>query len=112
MLQDGANRAMRRIPGLDNINYNSFSRYQYSDKLVRSSDNIRLQQISLGYNFPKSMLPTKVIKSLSISGNVRNLGMIWAANKEKYDPQYLNPNNNYYSAPPVTSYLFNINASF
>jgi len=100
------------VPGLDNINYNSFSRYQYSDKLVRSSDNIRLQQVSLGYNFPKSMLPTRVIKSLSISGNVRNLGMIWAANKEKYDPQYLNSNNNYYSAPPVTSYLFNINASF
>ncbi|WP_343674264.1 SusC/RagA family TonB-linked outer membrane protein [Chitinophaga sp.] len=100
------------VPGLDNLNYNSFNRYQYSDKLVRSADNIRLQQISLGYHFPDRLLPKKVIKSLAISGNVRNLGMIWAANKEKYDPQYLNANSSYYSAPPVTSYLFNINASF
>lgn len=100
------------VPGLDNLNYNSFSRYQFSDKLVRSGDNIRLQQISLGYHFPQSMLPKKVIKSLSISGNVRNLGMIWVANKEKYDPQYLNNSSQFYSAPPVTSYLFNINASF
>ena len=100
------------VPGLDNLNYNSFTRYANSDKLVRSSDNIRLQQISLGYHFPQSMLPKRVIKSLSISGNVRNLGMIWAANKEKYDPQYLNNSSSFYSAPPVTSYLFNINASF
>lgn len=100
------------VPGLDNLNYNSFLRYQYSDKLIRSGDNIRLQQITLGYHFPQSMLPKRVIKSLAISGNVRNLGMIWAANKEKYDPQYLNNSSSFYSAPPVTSYLFNINASF
>jgi hypothetical protein len=58
------------------------------------------------------MLPKRVFRSLSVSGNVRNLGMIWVKNKEKLDPEYLNANSNYYSMPPVTSYLFNINASF
>ncbi|OMP79734.1 hypothetical protein BW716_08090 [[Flexibacter] sp. ATCC 35208] len=110
--REAGDEAHTIVPGLDNLNYNSFQRYQFSDKLLRSGDNIRLQQISLGYHFPQSMLPKKVIKSLSISGNVRNLGMIWAANKEKYDPQYLNASSSFYSAPPVTSYLFNINASF
>lgn len=100
------------VPGLTNVNNNSITRYKFSDKLVRSADNIRLQQISLGYHFPASMLPKRVFKSLSVSGNVRNLGMIWAKNKEKLDPEYLNANSNYYSMPPVTSYLFNINASF
>jgi TonB-linked SusC/RagA family outer membrane protein len=100
------------VPGLDNLNFNSFTRYRFSDRLVRSASNIRLQQISLGYNFPQRLLPTRVIKSLSISGSARNLGMIWAKNKEGFDPQYLNNNSNFYSAPPVVSYLFNINASF
>jgi TonB-linked SusC/RagA family outer membrane protein len=104
--------AFTDVPGLTNVNSNSVTRYRFSDKLVRSADNIRLQQISLGYHFPASMLPKRVFRSLSVSGNVRNLGMIWAKNKEKLDPEYLNANSNYYSMPPVTSYLFNINASF
>jgi TonB-linked SusC/RagA family outer membrane protein len=104
--------AFTDVPGLGNVNFNSITRYRYSDKLVRSADNIRLQQISLSYNFPNSMLPKRVFKSLSLSGSARNLGMIWAKNKEGYDPEYLNSSANYYSMPPVTSYLFNINASF
>jgi TonB-linked SusC/RagA family outer membrane protein len=100
------------VPGLTGANANSINRYKTSDKLVRKADNIRLQQISLAYNVPAKLLPKGVFKSLSISGNVRNLGMIWAANKEKLDPEYLNANSNYYSMPPVTSYVFNINASF
>jgi TonB-linked SusC/RagA family outer membrane protein len=104
--------AFTDVPGLTGVNSNSINRYKYSDKLLRSADNIRLQQISLGYHFPTSMLPKRVFRSLSVSGNVRNLGMIWVKNKEKLDPEYLNANSNYYSMPPVTSYLFNINASF
>lgn len=100
------------VPGLSNINFNSITRYRYSDKLVRKADNIRLQQISLSYRVPESWLPTRTIKGISLSGNVRNLGVIWAANKEGLDPEYLNPNANYYSMPPVPSYIFNINVSF
>jgi len=100
------------VPGLSKVNNSSITRYRFSDRLLRSADNIRLQQISLGYHFPSSMLPKRVFKSLSVSGNIRNLGMIWAKNKENLDPEYLNSNSNYYSMPPVTSYLFNINASF
>lgn len=100
------------VPGLSNVTFNSITRYRYSDKLVRKADNIRLQQISLSYRLPASWLPAKVIKGASISGNVRNLGVIWAANKEGLDPEYLNPSANYYSMPPVPSYVFNLNVSF
>ncbi|SCC44599.1 TonB-linked outer membrane protein, SusC/RagA family [Chitinophaga costaii] len=104
--------ATTNVPGLDYVNSNSITRYRYSDKLVRSSDNIRLQQISLTYNFPASLLSRKVIRGLSVSGNVRNLGMLWARNKEKLDPEYLNSTATYAALPPVTSYLFNVNISF
>ncbi|MBW8682971.1 SusC/RagA family TonB-linked outer membrane protein [Chitinophaga rhizophila] len=100
------------VPGLSNVNFNSITRYRHSDKLVRSADNIRLQQISLAYNVPNNLLPKRVFKSLSVSGSMRNLGLIWTRNKDGYDPEYLNANANYYSMPPVTSYMFNINASF
>lgn len=100
------------VPGLTGINFNSYTRYRFSDKLVRNADNIRLQQISLSYSFPSSMLPKKIVKNLSVSGNIRNLGLLWTRNKEGLDPEYLNSSANYYSIPPVTSYMFNINASF
>jgi TonB-linked SusC/RagA family outer membrane protein len=100
------------VPGLSNVNNNSITRYRYSDRLVRKGDNIRLQQISLAYRVPAAWLPTRVIKGISLSGSVRNLGVIWAANREGLDPEYLNPSANYYSMPPVPSYLFNINVSF
>ncbi|QHS63626.1 SusC/RagA family TonB-linked outer membrane protein [Chitinophaga agri] len=104
--------AFTDVPGLSNVNFNSITRYRFSDKLVRSADNIRLQQISLAYNFPAGILPKGVFRSLSVSGSARNLGLIWTKNKEGYDPEYLNASANYYSMPPVTSYLFNINVSF
>lgn len=99
------------VPGLTGVNNNSIIRYRYSDALVRKADNIRLQQISLAYRFSEKMLP-RGIKGLSLSATARNLGMIWAANAEKLDPEFLNPNANYYSVPPVTSYYFNLNVSF
>lgn len=110
--KEPGDEAFTDVPGLENVNNNSIVRYRNSDKLVRKADNIRLQQISLSYSFPKELLPQRVIKSLSVSGNARNLGILWRANKDGIDPEYLNANANYYSMSPVTSYMFNINASF
>ncbi|WP_295119655.1 SusC/RagA family TonB-linked outer membrane protein [uncultured Chitinophaga sp.] len=100
------------VPGLSNVNFNSTNRYANSDKLVRNANNVRLQQISLGYNFPQQLLPKRVFKALGVSANARNLGILWRANKDGIDPEYVNANANYYSLPPVTSFMFNINATF
>ncbi|WP_316799729.1 SusC/RagA family TonB-linked outer membrane protein [Pedobacter frigidisoli] len=103
--------ATTNVPGLSGINNNSILRYRYSDALVRKADNVRLQQISLSYNLPKQYLPKNMIKSLSLSANIRNLGIIWRANKDGIDPEYLN-SANYSNLPPTTSYVFGLNASF
>ncbi|MBS1566270.1 MAG: TonB-dependent receptor, partial [Bacteroidetes bacterium] len=101
--------AFTDVPGLSDINFNSISRYRLSDNQVRKADNIRLQQISVGYAVPQKWLPKGVIKAASVSANARNLGIIWRANKDGIDPEYLNANASYYALPPVTSYVFNIN---
>jgi TonB-linked SusC/RagA family outer membrane protein len=103
--------ATTNVPGLTGVNFNSINRYRFSDDLVRKADNVRLQQISLGYTVPQKYLPKGVFKSLSVSANMRNIGLLWTANKEGLDPQYLN-NTNFSSLSPTPSYVFGLNASF
>ncbi|AMP99694.1 hypothetical protein AY601_2812 [Pedobacter cryoconitis] len=103
--------ATTNVPGLSDVNFSSINRYSNSDLLVRKADNIRLQQVSLGYVVPQRMLPAGMIKSLTISANVRNLGLIWRANKDGIDPEYVNTVK-FSGLPPTQSYVFGLNASF
>lgn len=60
--------------------------YRYSSALVEKADNIRLQDIRLGYTFHKShWLP---FQKLNVFAYLNNLGIIWRANKYKIDPDY------------------------
>ncbi|SFA52692.1 TonB-linked outer membrane protein, SusC/RagA family [Pedobacter suwonensis] len=102
--------AITDVPGLSNVNFNSINRYRFSDALVRKADNIRLQQISLAYQLPKRFLPRNTFKSISISANVRNLGIIWRANKDGIDPEFVS-NGNFGTVSPTPSYIFGINAT-
>ena len=117
-LQDIANRwknpgdeKLTSVPGLSNITFNSVNRFRYSDLMVEKADNIRLQQISLSYSFPPELMPRNSFKSLSLNVSVRNLGLIWTANKKGLDPEYLN-SGNYSNLPPATNFVFGLNASF
>ncbi|MBO9673208.1 MAG: SusC/RagA family TonB-linked outer membrane protein [Sphingobacteriaceae bacterium] len=102
--------AFTDVPGITGVNFNSINRYRFSDALVRKADNIRLQQISLAYIVPQRFLPRNFVKSLSISANVRNLGIVWRANKDGIDPEFIN-NGNFGSITPTPSYVFGINAT-
>jgi len=102
--------ATTNVPGITGVNFNSINRYRYSDALVRDADNIRLQQISLAYSVPQRFLPRNFVKSVSLSANVRNLGIVWRANKEGIDPEFINTGN-YGSITPTPSYVFGINAT-
>lgn len=108
--------AFTNVPGLvfgpNTSYYTSSARYRESDLLVRSRSNIKLQQVMLSYNIPASLLGRVGIKSLTLSALARNLGMIWAANKEKLDPDYLYVTGNNYQLPPLTNYSFRVALSF
>ncbi|WP_426329888.1 SusC/RagA family TonB-linked outer membrane protein [Pedobacter sp. R-06] len=102
--------AFTDVPGITGVNFNSINRYRFSDALVRNADNIRLQQISLAYIVPQRFLPHNFVKSLSLSANVRNLGIVWRANKDGIDPEFINTGN-FGSVTPTPSYVFGINAT-
>lgn len=104
------------VPGLvfgANTSYfTSLARYVESDYLIRSRSNVKLQQIMLSYNVPSVFLGKYGIKRLSFSGVARNLGMVWAANKEKFDPDYTYTIGNNYQLAPVASFSFRTSLTF
>ncbi|MBE8719684.1 SusC/RagA family TonB-linked outer membrane protein [Sphingobacterium pedocola] len=99
------------IPGLKNINTNSFNRYRDSELNVIDASHIRLQQISLGYNLPASMVKHTPFKSLGVNAAIRNLGIIWKANEMGIDPLYVR-DNTYNNLAPTKNYFLTINATF
>ncbi|WP_343706270.1 SusC/RagA family TonB-linked outer membrane protein [Flavobacterium sp.] len=103
--------AITNVPGLTNISFNSLNRYQMADINVLPADNIRLQQISLGYNVPSQWLERTFIKSLSFNFAARNLGLLWVKNDLGIDPQYLS-NANYNTLAPQRNYSLQFNCTF
>ncbi|MDR6783307.1 SusC/RagA family TonB-linked outer membrane protein [Pedobacter africanus] len=69
-----------------NANRNSF--YQSSEALVEKGDHIRLQDVSIAYNFPKGFSSKIGLKSAQIYGYVNNIGILWKANNSGIDPDY------------------------
>lgn len=92
--------------------FQSTGRYIESTYLIRSRSNIKLQQIMLSYSVPAKLLNKTGARSLTLSAVARNLGMIWAANKEKIDPDYTYTTGNNYQLPPLTSYSFRLTLTF
>jgi TonB-linked SusC/RagA family outer membrane protein len=102
------------VPGLIPNNFNNFnsvSRYMYSDINVRDADNVRFQQVSLNYRMPQSILKkVPYIKGLNVGFTLSNLGLLWVANKEGIDPDY-QMTDAFVNLPPTRSYVFNLNLS-
>jgi hypothetical protein len=79
---------------------------------VLDASNIRFQQLTLGYSLPQTVInKIKAFKSIAANATIGNLGIIWRANKEGIDPDYVN-NNNFTNLPPSVNYTFNLNCSF
>ncbi|MBZ4041276.1 SusC/RagA family TonB-linked outer membrane protein [Flavobacterium hibisci] len=109
--RQAGDEASTNVPGLANISYNSLNRYQMADINVLPADNVRLQQISLGYNVPNKWIEKTFIKSLSFNFAARNLGLLWVKNDLGIDPQFLS-NNNYNTLAPQRNYTLQFNCSF
>lgn len=80
----------------------------YDDAAVNvlKAGNIRLQYINLSYNFLKRMKTHWKLKSLQLFVNASNLGIIWRANKQGFDPDFPK------SVPPEKSFTIGLRASF
>jgi TonB-linked SusC/RagA family outer membrane protein len=68
-----------------------YNAYNYSDVRVAKGDFIRMKEISLGYDFPKSWLRNSHLSNLSLQLQATNLFLIYADSKlNGQDPEFFN----------------------
>ncbi|KRT17771.1 hypothetical protein ASU31_00285 [Pedobacter ginsenosidimutans] len=79
--------------------------YRYSDVLVEKGDHVRVQYVNLDYNFDNSLLQHFEIKSLSLYTNISNLGIIYRANKQNLDPEYVTSS---FNLPPRNTFSIGV----
>ena len=83
-----ASRRQNRNDDELSIAYNS---YNYSTERIAKGDFIRMKEISLGYNFPKSMTEKLQLNTLSLKLQATNLFLIYADKKlNGQDPEFFN----------------------
>ncbi|GGC14675.1 SusC/RagA family TonB-linked outer membrane protein [Parapedobacter defluvii] len=81
--------------------------YSESEALITKGDHIRIQDVNLSYTLPKRITENLNMQSIRISAYARNLGILWKANKQGIDPDYVNA---LYGAP--RSYSLGLNVTF
>jgi TonB-dependent starch-binding outer membrane protein SusC len=104
--QNPGDEAFTNIPVFQYpINNERQSFFNVSEINVLKADHIRLQYINLSYEIPTSILKKEIFKSLSVYINAANLGILWRANDEKTDPDYL-------AIPPRKQFAAGVRVSF
>lgn len=105
--------------GMDRVDANSwYAQVGGSNPLPQeytySATNVRLQEASVGYTFPRKMMKDVCELSLSLVG--RNLWMIY--NKAPFDPESIATTGNYYQGidnfmmPALRNFGFNVRITF
>lgn len=85
--------------------------YTFSEALVEKADNIRIQDIRLGYTISPNWLKTKADPRIQLFMYASNLGIIWRANKYGIDPDAYSFGVAHVLPNPFTL-SFGINANF
>ncbi len=81
--------------------------YNSSSVLVEKADHIRLQDINLSYRFERSKSHWLPFKGVSVYAYINNLGILWRANKNKIDPDYV-----FQPYPPSKTYSLGLSVQF
>ncbi|NII26121.1 SusC/RagA family TonB-linked outer membrane protein [Pseudoflavitalea sp. X16] len=86
---DEAHTSVPSMVYLTNLNRTTF--YRNSEATVSKGDHIRLQDVRLSYDLGASLLQKgSVFTSLQVYFYANNLGIIWKANKDGLDPDFVN----------------------
>lgn len=87
--QQKGDEAFTTVPSLiypSNSNRDNF--YANSEANVSKGDHIRLQDISINYNFSGNFKGGSILKRLELYCYASNLGILWRANRYGLDPEY------------------------
>ena len=83
--------ADKRMNNNDNYLRYAYNAYNYSTARVAKGDFIRMKEISLSYEFPKSWISAAKISNLSLKLQATNLFLIYADKKlNGQDPEFFN----------------------
>jgi TonB-linked SusC/RagA family outer membrane protein len=85
--------------------------YQYSEVLVDKGDHVRLQDITLSYDFDRTKYKALPFNTLRIYGYVNNVVILWRANHDGLDPD-LSGNTTAGNYPLPRTYSLGIKATF
>lgn len=64
--------------------------YLNSSSLVKRSDEIRWEDITIGYDLDKEKCKRLPFQHIRIYGTMTGVGLLWTANKDGIDPYYIN----------------------
>ena len=100
------------VPGAQGLGGYSLGRYLYSTDRVIDGDHIRLREISLSYDF-SDLVANSFLRNASLSLTARNLGLIWRANDDDIDPDFLPyTSGSLIRIPPTAMYSVGVNLNF
>lgn len=90
----------------------AYNAYNYSDVRIADGGFIRMKEISLAYDFPKTLLGSqRIVNSLSLKVQATNLFLIYSDSKlNGQDPEFFNTGG--VAAPVPKQFTFTIRASF
>ena len=86
--------------------------YEYSSINVDNGSNIRLQDISLSYDFKKSKYLGLPFNSLKLFFYANNIGILWRANHDGLDPDAVPAENDITTKPVPKSISFGVKGTF
>ena len=79
------------VPGAGGTNQIYYA--MYSSDHVRKGDHVRI--LNMQFNYAVPLKSTSALKSLVLSVNASNVGIIWRANKDHLDPEYESSKSSY-----------------
>ncbi|WP_295769293.1 SusC/RagA family TonB-linked outer membrane protein [uncultured Mucilaginibacter sp.] len=85
--------------------------YQNADINIQKADHIRLQDVSLSYEFTKLHKPKLPFNTLQVFVFANNLGVLWRANKQGLDPDAVPGNADITTIPTSRAISFGIKGS-
>jgi len=81
---------LRQSDNISNLRY-GYNAYNYSTARIAKGDFIRMKEISLSYNLPKSWIKDLWIKKMSLKLQATNLFLIYSDSKlNGQDPEFMN----------------------
>lgn len=79
------------------------------DSRVEKADYIRLKEVMLSYNLPKSLIAKMGVSNIKLYTHISNVGLLWTANDKDIDPEYAKGLNFF---KPERTYTLGVNVNF